>query len=54
MRDRKRMYVEGRGGGEDLGGIEEREAIIKIYCITKEFIFNKRGERISSSFHFIE
>lgn len=48
------MYVEGRGGGEDLGGVEGAEAIVNIYRIRKEFIFNKGGERISSSCLFIE
>jgi hypothetical protein len=38
MRDRKAMDLEGRGIGEELGGIEGRESIIRIYCVRKESI----------------
>jgi hypothetical protein len=29
------------GGGEELGGLEEVESKIRIYCMIKESIFNK-------------
>lgn len=44
MRDRKGVNVEGRGYGDDLRGEEGGEATIKILCIRKQNIFNKRGE----------
>lgn len=33
---------DGRGCGEKLGGVEGAEAIIRIYYVEKEVIFNKR------------
>lgn len=39
------MYVEGRGGGEDLGGVEGAEAIVNIYRIRKEFQFSIKEEK---------
>lgn len=40
---RHRMGVEnGKGGGEELRGVEGRETITRTYCMRKEFIFNKR------------
>lgn len=33
-----------RGGGEELVGTEEQNTIIRIYFVTKEFIFNKRDK----------
>lgn len=40
MRERKGVDLEERGGKEELGGIEEGETIISIYCVRKN-IFNK-------------
>lgn len=36
------MDLDGRGGEEELGGKEGGETIIRIYCIRKKSIFNKR------------
>lgn len=33
----------GRGGEEDLGGVEGRETEIRMYHVTKYSIFNKRA-----------
>jgi hypothetical protein len=41
MRERKGVYLEGRGGGEELGGTEVGETIIGIYYMRKS-IFNNR------------
>jgi hypothetical protein len=32
MRDRKGVDLDGRGGREELGEGEEREALVRIYC----------------------
>lgn len=42
MRDRKGMDPEGRGGREELGGVEGEVYIIRIDCMRKKSIFNKR------------
>lgn len=36
MRDRKGMDPEGGRGGEELGGLEGGDTVIRIYCIRKE------------------
>ena len=36
---------EGRGGREELEGVNGGETLKKINCMTKESIFNKRGKR---------
>jgi hypothetical protein len=36
------MDPDGREGGEDLGGVEGRKTIIRIYYGRKESILNKR------------
>ena len=38
MRDRKRVGLNGRGGGEELGGVEGGETVIMIYQVRKESI----------------
>lgn len=48
-------FLEARGGkgeenGEAMGGIEGAETIIKIYCLRKEFIFNKGGKKLEKNF----
>jgi hypothetical protein len=40
MRDRKGVDPEGRGGGEELGGVEGGKTIIWIYCMRKNLFFN--------------
>lgn len=42
MGDRKGVRLERRGGLEEFEGIEEKEALIRIYSIRKESILNKR------------
>lgn len=42
MRDRKGVDSDSRGGKEDLGAIEGGETVIKIYCMKKESISDKR------------
>jgi hypothetical protein len=32
MRDRKTMELDGRGGREELGGVEGGDTVIRIYC----------------------
>jgi hypothetical protein len=41
-RERRRVDPEGRGVGEGMGGREEGEGIIRIYCMRREPIFSKR------------
>ena len=36
------MDPEGKGGEKKLVGVEERETIIKIFCMRKESNFSKR------------
>lgn len=38
------MDPDGRGGEEDLGGVEGGQTAIRIYCRRKEFIFNSTGK----------
>lgn len=45
MRARKGVDPEGRGGGEELGGEEGGKTIIRIYCMRKDSIFNKRKKK---------
>lgn len=40
MRNKKGVDLERRGGGEELGGVETVETILRIYCVRKESIFN--------------
>lgn len=42
LRDRKREAPDGRRCGNELGGVEEEETIIRIYYVRKIAIFNKR------------
>jgi len=42
MRDRKGEYPEGKGTEGELGRVEEGETIIKVHCMRKEFVFNKK------------
>lgn len=44
-RGREGVDLEKMGGGKKLGGVEERETIIRIYCTRVESIFNKREEK---------
>ena len=39
MRDRKDLN--GTGGGKELGGVEGREAVFRLYCRRKESMFIK-------------
>ena len=43
MRDRKGVDPDGKGDGEELGGVG-RETVIRLYCMRKESIFNKKGK----------
>jgi hypothetical protein len=36
MRDRKEVDLKERGSGEELGGVKERETIIKTYCMRED------------------
>lgn len=44
-RGRKQVGLDGRGGGEEVGGVEREENIIRIYCIRK-CLFSIKGENI--------
>lgn len=39
------MDQDGRGGGEEVGGMVGRETVIRIYCVSKESIFNKKNKQ---------
>lgn len=43
MRDRKEMDL--REEEEELGRTEEGETIIRVYCMRKESIFNKKEKK---------
>lgn len=36
------MDPEGKRDGEELGGVEGEEVMIRVYCLRKESIFDKR------------
>lgn len=42
MKDRKGVYLEGRGGEGNPGELEVGESITRIYCMRKKSVFNKR------------
>lgn len=48
MKDRKGMDTEGRRGEEELAGAKAGETIIRLYCLRKESIFNKRKKSFPS------
>ena len=39
MRDRKGVDLDGRDGGEELGGVEGEETVIRIYYVRKNIFF---------------
>ena len=39
------MDLEARGHGKEVGGLERGKTVIRIYCIGKESIFNKRKNK---------
>lgn len=41
-RDRKGVDSNGRGCGEELGGVKGGETVIRTYCMKKKSTFNKR------------
>lgn len=43
MGDRRWVSLEGRGGGDELGGADEEKTIIMTYCLGKKFILNLKG-----------
>jgi hypothetical protein len=43
-RDKNGVALNGRGCKKELGEVEEKETVIKIYCVRKESIFNKKEE----------
>lgn len=44
MKDRKGVYLDGRGSREYRGGVEGGETVTRMHCLI-EFIFNNRGEQ---------
>lgn len=46
MGDRKGVGMDGKGDREELVGVEGGEAMIEIYYVNKESIFNKRKKSI--------
>lgn len=44
----EREAQDGRRYGNELGGVEEEEPIIRIYYVRKIAIFNKRKIRLNS------
>lgn len=46
MRVIKKVDLDGREGGEELGGAERGKSVIRLYCMRKESTFIKKtGER---------
>lgn len=45
MRDKKGHGSGWEGGGEECGGIERRETIVRIYYMKKKSIFNVKGKK---------
>jgi hypothetical protein len=45
-RDRTGMDLDGRGGGKKLGGVEGKEARIRIYCMKKNLFSIKEKENL--------
>ena len=39
------MNPDGRGPGEQLGGVEEGQTLISIYCMRKDSLFHKCGKQ---------
>lgn len=48
MRDRMGMYLERKGGGEELERTESREIVTTRYCMRGEYMFNKRKIKIDT------
>lgn len=44
-RDIKEVDLDGREGGEELGGAERRKNVIRLDCVRKESTFIKSGEK---------
>lgn len=42
MRDRTGLYLGGRGGREELGGVEGRETVIRLCYVRTNRMFNRR------------
>jgi hypothetical protein len=38
MRDRNGVDLNGKGGVEELGGVEGKESVIRTYCMKKEYL----------------
>lgn len=45
MRDREVEDMGGRGGVEELRGVERRETLIRIHCVRGKIYFNRRGKK---------
>lgn len=45
MRDQKGVDPDGRGGGEELGGAEGGETVIKIQKVRGEELFSIKGNK---------
>lgn len=43
MRDRKGMDSDGKGSGEEPGGVDGGENVFRLYFMKKETMFNKGG-----------
>lgn len=41
MRDRKKADPDGKGGGEEVGGVEQEETVFWLYWMRKESMLNK-------------
>lgn len=44
MRDRNGVDPDGRGGEEEPGGVDGREIVLRLNCMRKEIMFNKRNK----------
>lgn len=45
MRDRKGMDLDRREGGRNREEWGRGETVVRIYCVRKEFMFNKRKKK---------
>jgi hypothetical protein len=44
-KDRKRIGLDGRGGGNKLEGVEGRETVMKVYYVRKKNLLSKKKKK---------
>jgi hypothetical protein len=53
MRNSKEMDLDGKGGGEELGGVQERETVIRIYYVINIFLIKSKCSKCCMGKNFI-